>query len=276
MSTIEQDQIAAAGQELKDTSYELFILLVSFLSIFNLILLYFPGVDPILKDVVLIMDAIITVIFLSDFLYRFFTAESKMDYFFKNWGWTDLLGSLPAQQLKVFRIFRVIRVIRLLRQFGIKNMLNEIISNRAGGALYITIFLVIIVLEFAGTAIIAVEGDNPDANIQTAADAVWWGFVTITTVGYGDQFPVSGPGRIVGMIVMMLGVGLFGVLTGFLANAFLAEDDNSPPTISRGEPHQKLAKFRQLLEEQEQMNIALRAQLAEIEQLLELNGKTKE
>ena len=267
MSIEEQDQFTA-GQELKDTSYELFILLVSFLSIFNLILLYAPGIDPILKGVVLIMDSFLTIIFMSDFLYRFFTAESKIDYFFKNWGWADLLASLPAQQLKLFRFFRIVRVIRLLRQFGLKNMVNEVIGNRAGGALYITVFLVIIVLEFAGTAIIAVEGDNPQANIQTASDAVWWGFVTITTVGYGDHYPVSGSGRLVGMIVMMLGVGLFGVLTGFLANAFLAEDDHSLPAISTGEPQQQLAKFRQLLEEQEQMNIALRAQLAEIEQLI--------
>ena len=267
MSIEEQDQFTA-GQELKDTSYELFILLVSFLSIFNFILLYAPGIDPILKGVVLIMDSFLTIIFLSDFLYRFFTAESKIDYFFKNWGWADLLASLPAQQLKLFRFFRIVRVIRLLRQFGLKNMVNEVIGNRAGGALYITVFLVIIVLEFAGTAIIAVEGDNPQANIQTASDAVWWGFVTITTVGYGDHYPVSASGRIVGMIVMMLGVGLFGVLTGFLANAFLAEDDQSQPAISAGEPQQQLAKFRQLLEEQEQMNIALRAQLVEIEQLL--------
>lgn len=265
----------SAGQELKDTSYELFILLVSFLSIFNLLVLIVPGFDPLLKNVVRIMDSILTIIFLADFLYRFFTAESKIDYFFKNWGWADLLGSLPAQQLKIFRVFRVIRVIRLMREFGIKNMIFEIRDNRAGGALYITVFLVIIVLEFAGTAIVLVEADNPNANIKTASDAIWWGFVTITTVGYGDQYPVSNSGRLVGMIVMMLGVGLFGVLTGFLANAFLAEDDEPIAVSTTDNPQTQIAKFRQLLEEQEQMNIALRAQLSEIEKLLDTTEVAK-
>jgi voltage-gated potassium channel len=63
---------------------------------------------------------------------------------------------------------------------------------------------------------------------------VWYVIVTITTVGYGDKYPVTNPGRIVGVLIMVLGVGLFGVLTGFLANVFLApasekSDDNSTP-----------------------------------------------
>ncbi len=272
MSTDNQKQVTT-DNELKNTSYELFILLVSFLSILNLFILILPSTNPLLKGVVHIMDGFLTVIFLSDFLYRLFTAESKFNYFFKNWGWADLLASLPAQQLKLFRFFRIVRVIRLLREIGVKNMINEILGNRAGGALYITVFSVILVLEFAGTAIVLVEGNNPDANIQTASDAVWWGFVTITTVGYGDHYPVSNSGRLVGMMVMMLGVGLFGVLTGFLANAFLAEDDAPLPSSSSDNPQTQIAKFRQLLEEQEQMNIALRTQLADIEKLLEINNQ---
>ncbi len=267
MSTLKTDE-ALAGQELKDTSYEFFILLLSLLSIFNLIILILPSIEPILKDVVKVIDLILSLIFVADFLYRFFTAESKTEYFFKKWGWADLLASIPAQQLKLFRIFRIIRVIRLMRQFGVKNMLNEVRDNRAGSALYITLFLVILVLEFAGTAIVAVEGNNPEANIKNASDAIWWGFVTITTVGYGDHYPVSNLGRFVGIIVMIIGVGLFGVLTGFLANLFLAENNPPHSATTDRDPQTQIAQFRQLLEAQEEMNIALRAQLSEIEKLL--------
>jgi voltage-gated potassium channel len=267
MSTNETNQ-TTSGQELKNTGYELFILLVSCLSIFNLVIIILPGIDPILKGVVHILDLFLSMIFIADFLYRLFTAESRFGYFFKNWGWADLLASLPFQQVKIFRIFRIIRVFRLLRSFGIKNMLYDLRDNRAGSALYIAVFMVILVLEFAGTAIIAIEGNLPDANIKTASDAIWWGFVTITTVGYGDRYPVSNSGRFVGMLVMMLGVGLFGVLTGFLANAFLAEDEPIQEKQVTIEPQTQLSQFRQLLEEQEKMNIALRAQLTEIEKLI--------
>src|SRR5207245_1017237 len=78
--------------------------------------------------------------------------------------------------------------------------------------------------------------------ITTASDAVWYVIVTITTVGYGDKYPVTNPGRIVGVLIMVVGVGLFGVLTGFLANAFVApkeeksgEKDKEQPVAQPGQ-----------------------------------------
>jgi len=87
-------------RELKDTSYELFILLLSLLSLFNLLIFVLPRVDPVVEEVVAIVDVFITVIFMLDFLNRFLSAESKTQYFFREWGWADLLASLSAQQLK--------------------------------------------------------------------------------------------------------------------------------------------------------------------------------
>ena len=62
------------------------------------------------------------------------------------------------------------------------------------------------------------EGRSPDANIVTGGDALWWGFVTITTVGYGDFYPVTGLGRMVGVLVMFAGVGIIGALASILAS----------------------------------------------------------
>jgi voltage-gated potassium channel len=71
-------------------------------------------------------------------------------------------------------------------------------------------------------AILWAESRTPDTNIRTASDALWWAYVTITTVGYGDRYPVTGWGRVVGVLLLSTGVGLFAVITGFIANAFLA------------------------------------------------------
>ena len=254
------------SRELKNTSYELFILLLSLLSIFNLLIFIMPGIDPVIEGVVRIVDRFITIVFMLDFLYRFFTAESKTDYFIRNWGWADLLASMPIQQLKIFRIFRIVRVIRLLRIYGWRNMLAEIWDNRAGSALYLTVFMVLLVLEFGGMGIVFAEVHNPDSNIKTAGDGVWWAFVTITTVGYGDRFPVTNLGRFIGFFVMVLGVGTFGVLTGFLANAFLSPDDDESGKQREGpEPNAEMSELRRLLDAQESVNARILNKLELIE-----------
>jgi hypothetical protein len=88
-----------------------------------------------------------------------------------------------VQQFKIFRVFQIIKVIHLLRKYGIRNMVKDLQNDRASSALYITIFMVILVLEFGGVAIVFVEFPDPGANITSASDAVWWAFVTSTTVG---------------------------------------------------------------------------------------------
>jgi voltage-gated potassium channel len=80
----------------------------------------------------------------------------------------------------------------------------------------------IMVLEFGALAVLKAEKTSPDANIKTAQDAVWYVLVTISTVGYGDRFPTTGTGRLWGALIIIIGVGIFGTFTGFLANFFLS------------------------------------------------------
>jgi voltage-gated potassium channel len=215
---------AEKNPDLKDTGYELFILLLSIVSIINLFLVVFgPRMDmnEKLLEVIYIINAILTIFFIIDFCYRFFTTDSKKNYFFKNWGWTDLLACVPT--FRIFRVFRIIKAIRLMRIFGVKNMLHEIVDNRAGSALYLAIFGIILVAEVAGVTVLYVELQSPDANITDAGDAIWWVMVTLTTVGYGDQYPVTPTGRLAGLFVMFSGVALIGVLASYLSSFFMEE-----------------------------------------------------
>jgi len=252
--------------DLKSPSYEIFILLLSILSLLNIFIFVLPGMNPLVKGVIAIMDIFITLIFMLDFLFRLFTADSKSDYVIRQYGWADLLSSFPFQATKIFRVFRLIKIVRISRAYGPGALVRELRENRAGSALFLTIFLVILVLEFGGSLIVAVEADDPQSNIKTASDGVWWAFVTITTVGYGDRFPVTEYGRLAGMLTMMLGVGLFGVLTGFLANAFIPEKANTrsiEPT--EAEAKTDMAEFKRLLQEQERLTASLKSKLAQIE-----------
>ena len=78
---------------------------------------------------------------------------------------------------------------------------------------------------FSSIAILQVE-TAPTSNIKTAEDAIWWAYTTITTVGYGDRFPVTTEGRFIATLLMTVGVGLFGTFTAYLASWFIGENKN--------------------------------------------------
>jgi voltage-gated potassium channel len=224
---------AAEKQEVN--SYELFIGALSVISIINIVLALVIF-DPAVRNVVVIVDTGLCFVFFADFLGRLRAAESKSGYFFRQLGWLDLLGSLPFPGLRIARVFRVARVVRLVRAVGMKTLINKVLHDRAGSALYTVLILVVIVIQYGSMFELVTNRNSPNANIQTASDAVWYTIVTITTVGYGDKYPVTNPGRIVGVLIMIVGVGLFGVLTGFLANTFLSPAENKPEEKSADQP----------------------------------------
>jgi voltage-gated potassium channel Kch len=258
-------------KELKNIGYEIFIGALSVLSIVNMVLALLFW-DATMQTVVGVMNAVFMPIFFGDFCYRFFTAQSKSSYFWRKFGWADLLSSLPFPNLKILRVFRLWRVIRLMRNFGLRNLVHALIADRAGNALFVVVFMVFCVLEFGSLAVLSAEHSSPDANITNASDALWWDFVTITTVGYGDKYPTTNAGRIVAIFVMIAGVGLFGTLSGFLANTFLSppkrKEEEALAPADANDPKAKIAELKRMIEAQEQAAADLRAKLEEIDKLL--------
>jgi voltage-gated potassium channel len=209
-------------QDFKDPGYEIFIIFVSVLSVINLVLIWIPGFDPDAVHVLEVINFFLIIIFLVDFTYRLFTAGSKHYYFFRDWGWADLLASIPA--LRILRLFRIFKAYRLLKKYGVHNIVEQLKKHRADSMFYIVIFCVILVIEIGAFLVLQFEQSAPNANIETASDALWWTCVTITTVGYGDHYPTTNTGRLVGIAIMAMGVALIGTLAGFIANKLLAPD----------------------------------------------------
>lgn len=255
---------AAAREDLKSTTYELFILAISVFSIVNLAL------EVAIPDgtqawwLILYVDTALTLIFLADFTFRLFTAPTKWWYLRHGGGVFDFLGCLPG--LRVFRLFRILRAVRIIRKLGGPRVLRELREGFASGTLYLVVFLGLFVLEFVGLLELYFEHDAPGANITTGGDALWWGYVTATTVGYGDQFPVTRGGRIVGVVMLTVGVALFATFSGFLANAFLSskEAKHAEPEAER-DLEAALAELERLQTHQQRALAALRARIAELE-----------
>ena len=172
---------------------------------------------------IVIMDSIDNVvcgIFLLDFLIGFGHATNKLR--FMSWGWIDLVSSIPAIDLvQAGRIVRVIRILRVLRGIRLARILAKYLQhNRADGTILAVVFVSILLLLLSSVAILQVE-QVAGANIQTPSDALWWAIVTMTTVGYGDKYPVTTVGRIIASVLMVGGVGLFGTLSGSVASWIL-------------------------------------------------------
>ena len=166
------------------------------------------------------IDNVVCLVFLVDFAIRFHRAESK--WRFLRWGWIDLLASIPEiDALRWGRVFRLFRLVRLVRAMPtMRHFLRVMYASRARGGAASVLVITFLVLALSSVGVLLFETDAK-SNIVTAGDAAWWSITTITTVGYGDRFPVTTAGRIIASVLMISGVGLFGTFSGLIATFLL-------------------------------------------------------
>jgi voltage-gated potassium channel len=167
------------------------------------------------------VDYFICVIFFVDFLLNLLAAESKWTYL-RTWGWIDVLSSIPSvDALRVGRLARVLRILRLLRALKVSRfVVLHIVRQRKGAVLYGAAAIAFSMVIVSSIAVLSFE-TVPGANIRTAGDALWWALCTIATVGYGDYYPVTWEGRAVAALLMTVGVGMIGVLSGTMVSWFV-------------------------------------------------------
>jgi len=205
--------------------FDIVIVVLSIYVLFALIIDSFFKLAPEVSKLLYFIDDLICVLFLYDFFYRFIKAPSKLK--FMKWGWIDLISSIPTfEYLRYGRLIRLIRIFRVLRAFrSVRYLTSHIFKTRTKGTFSTVSLISFLMLIFGSISILQVE-TVPESNIKTAGDAIWWAFVTITTVGYGDKFPVTGEGRVIAAFLMITGVALFGTFTGFIAAWFMGEKSN--------------------------------------------------
>lgn len=218
-STTGQTTTVSAAKKL--TTYDLAISILAIFSLFILVLLIFVPLQSSTEEVLNTLENLLCVVFLFDFFRSLFRAPKKWSYFFRGGGWLDLLGSLPFGRLAVFRVarlFRVVRVVRTLKGNDFRRMLTR---HLAQSTLLFTFVVALMLIFLDSGLVLYAEKGAPHANITTYPIAVWWAFVTITTVGYGDYYPVTTLGRTGAVILMFFGLGIIGVLSSYLATTFI-------------------------------------------------------
>ena len=220
-------------------AYSIFILVLTIYSLVLMAVLLLP-LDPATRADVNIWDNGICIIFLIDFGMNMYGSRPKREYFVHQRGWLDLLGSVPSFSFIPFtalfrlcRLSRLGRITKMLQGQAGKDLVLDVLHNRGQYATFITILLAGMVLSASSILILQFEVGAPDGNIKTGGDALWWAIVTITTVGYGDFYPVTALGRITAVFVMFAGVGIIGALASILASLLVAP--SSPDEAATGE-----------------------------------------
>lgn len=234
-------------------AYLLFMLAVSVFALLILGSEVALDLTPGSREILNYADDGLCGLFFIDFVLSLWRAENRWQYFIR-WGWLDLLSSVPSIDfLRSARLARILRIFRVLRAVRAAKILAEvIIRHRAKNALMATAFIALLLIVFASIGMLHFETD-PDSNIKTPQDAAWWAIETITTVGYGDRFPVTPEGRVLAAALMICGVGLIGVFTGFVAYWFMrpteARKDELILAMSAEIAHLRDAELRSLREE---------------------------
>lgn len=258
-------------------TYNAFIILVTLISLGVVFLYYLVPLPEQVDQVLFIVNVIDALILLFDFGVRLFMAPKKLRYLLPL-GLLDLVGSLPGvPYLRLLRIPSMLINWRMVRHTAPHEVLRMARARLAESTLLSGILLVFFVMTVGGMAIVYVEAPVEGSNIKTGGDALWYALVTIATVGYGDRYPITAAGRLIGSTMILVGVGLFSVLTGFISTQFLARRRGAAPSETE-RLHRELV---QLSEQDRQAaaadRAALRAEIAALrEQLAEPGSKRGE
>jgi voltage-gated potassium channel len=230
---------AADPADVSRLAHTLFILLVAIVALADAVAYYFLPLPETVREVLFISDSACALILLVNFFTRWAQSPSKIG-FLVPWGWLTLLGSLPGLPfLRILLVPQLVRTIWRLRRTTPDDVRAQARRRLAESTLFVVGALIVVLVTSCSIAVVLVEADAPQRNIVTGGDAVWWAIVTVATVGYGDRYPVSSIGRIIGVVLMFGGVTVFSVLTSFIAATFVGRDQLSARDV---------AELRQALE----------------------------
>jgi voltage-gated potassium channel len=201
--------------------YAIFMLVLSLLSLVGLAASTLTGLGPEQRSILLAADSFVCLLFFADFLGSLYRAPDRLQYFLR-WGWLDLLSSVPTiDALRLTRVARIARILRVIRGIKATKILVQYLLERRAESAFMAVTLISLLMIVAASIAVLQFETQAGANIRTAQDALWWAICTLTTVGYGDVYPVTEEGRIVAALLMICGVGLVASFAGFVASWFL-------------------------------------------------------
>lgn len=222
-----------------------FIFGVIIINIFALFFESYKGIYDENKQVFYYIELISIVIFSIEYLLRVWTADlahpelspsrARLKYIFSFMGLIDLIAILPfylpfffkidLRVVRVLRLFRLLRILKLTRHHSSINLVMTVVSKTKNDILS-TLFIVLILLVLSSTLMFHIETKAQPDQFTDIGQAFWWAIATLTTVGYGDIYPVTGLGKILSGVIALLGIGIVALPTGIISSAYIQEVQN--------------------------------------------------
>ena len=219
------------------------VLVVAVVSLLLVLLETFLHIPPGVLSVLRTVDTFSCVIFLIDVFVRWKRERWSANYW--RWAWIDVLASIPfepafrsLQAIRIYRFIRLIRVLKKLSTLTSGTSLNEKLLALPGIALVMVFFTTMLMVE--------VERNAPNATIKTGGDALWWALTTVTTVGYGDTYPVTTEGRIIAAVMMLIGIALFGSMSAIVTSKLILPKETRDHEELRQEMRALHAEIKEL------------------------------
>lgn len=213
--------------------FDLFIQLLIILNLISFTIETLPNLNSNFRSFLFVFEIITVIIFTIEYILRIIIADSKLKFIFSFYGIIDLLAVLPfylsfgvdLRTLRILRLFRLFRILKLIRFSEsiqrFKNVFNTIKTELALFGVAATVLLYL-----SSVGIYYFESDAQPDNFGSIFHCLWWSVATLTTVGYGDVFPVTIGGKIFTSIIVIIGIGIIAVPTGLLASALTASVKN--------------------------------------------------
>ena len=219
------------------------VLVVAVVSLLLVVLETFLHIPPGVLSVLRTVDTLSCLVFLADVFVRWRREKFAASYW--RWAWIDVLASIPfepafrsLQAIRIYRFIRLVRVLKKLSTLTSGTSLNEKLLALPGVALVMVLFSTMLMVE--------VERSVPNATIKTGGDALWWALTTVTTVGYGDTYPVTTEGRIIASVMMLIGIALFGSMSAIVTSKLILPKETRDHEELRHEIRSLHAEIREL------------------------------
>ncbi|CAN1534601.1 Ion transport domain containing protein [Flavobacteriaceae bacterium] len=181
------------------------------------------------------------VIFSTEYILRFWTADldfekgtpfsKRLKFSLSSFGLIDLFAILPFYlpllfpfDLRVLRILRLFRLLRIFKLGRLSKSLQTITSvlKESKSELSITLFVAFILMILSSTLMYYVENEAQPDKFENIGQSLWWSVATLTTVGYGDIYPITGLGKILSSVIALIGIGFVALPTGIISSAFIS------------------------------------------------------